>query len=138
MSAAHSLGISHRRFLGWEPTESTEVTAWDAEGRPTAWVTTREPEWDDDERDIMLALHDLRAETCPRGHELKYMTDQSPSDLLGVGSGIPALQVEDVWCHACRAEDLHSKAHGPLDEALADTPIDESPGRYSIVRALDS
>ena len=122
--------------MGWEPTETTTVTGWDDEGRPTEWVTRHEPEWDDDERDIMLALHELRRAQCPRGHALEHMTDQSPSDLLEAGADLPGLRVEDVWCLACRAEDLHSRAHESLDKGLHDTPLDEAPGRYSITRKL--
>lgn len=136
METAHALGISHRRFQGWEPVETTRVVEWDDEGRPAAWVTTREPEWDDDERDIMLALHGLRRAQCPRGHALEFMTDQSPSELLESDASLPGMQVQDVWCFACRAEDLHSKAHEQLDKGLADTPLDEAPGRYSITRKL--
>lgn len=41
--------------MGWEPTETTEVLDRDDEGRPTKWVTRREPEWDGQQRELMLA-----------------------------------------------------------------------------------
>lgn len=113
------------------------MTRWDDEGRPVEWVTTTEPEWDDDEREIMLALSMLKADECPRGHSLKYMTDKSPSDLLESGAQQDyMLRVSDLWCSACRAEDRHREAHTAFDKGLAGTDLAEAPGRYSVVREV--
>ena len=63
------LGISEKRLLGWEPTETH--THYDADGNVTGrTVVTREPEWDDAERDQMLALVEYEAGVCDCGfHE---------------------------------------------------------------------
>lgn len=100
------------------------------------WVTEREPEWDDDERDIMVALHIIQQDRCPRGHPLEMMTDQSPADQLEAGSPIDTT-VTDVWCMACRAQDLHQAELVEWDKKLHDTPLDEAPGRYSIAHRAD-
>lgn len=85
----------------------------------------------------MLGLRKLRDEACPRGHSLEYMTDKSPSELLEANASHDHIfRAEDVWCMACRAEDLHHRAHADLDKGLAGTSMDEAPGRYSIVRKI--
>ena len=128
--------MSLRRWLGWEPSTTTRVTERDEHGRPSAWVSTPEPEWDDDERDIMAALHVLRQDQCPHGHALEYMTDQSPADEIeGDGPGY-GMRVTDVWCRACRALDAQTAAHRKHDQALSGTPLDEAPGRYMIVQQI--
>ena len=43
------MGISHKRFLGWEPVR-TVVTDGDVQ------TVSVEPEWDDEQRDHMIAL----------------------------------------------------------------------------------
>ena len=40
LETAHSLGMSLRRWLGWEPSTTTRVTERDEHGRPSAWVST--------------------------------------------------------------------------------------------------
>lgn len=61
VTAARTLGISYKRLLGWEP---TTVYEYDEAGR---MVTSRpEVEWDDTEREWMLALAEWEAtEVCP-------------------------------------------------------------------------
>lgn len=46
------------------------MTGWDAEGRPAEWVTTTEPEWDAEDRAIIFALLDLKADICDGCGEL--------------------------------------------------------------------
>ncbi|MFE5309698.1 hypothetical protein [Isoptericola sp. NPDC056605] len=61
MTAARTLGISYKRFLGWEPKTFYE---YDAGGRMVSSWT--EVEWDDTEREWMLALAEWEAsEVCP-------------------------------------------------------------------------
>lgn len=55
MKQAHALRVSLKRFEGWEPRELTTVTQFDEQGRAVQWETSREPEWDDRERSLMLA-----------------------------------------------------------------------------------
>lgn len=123
--------------MGWEPAETTTVTRWDAEGRPVEWITEREPEWDDAERDIMAALAHIEHERCPRGHDLSLMTEYPPSEW----SSRPeladlALRVADIWCIGCHSEQQHHKAAADLNRGLEGTDADEEPGRYSIVTRL--
>ncbi|MGW8565653.1 hypothetical protein [Isoptericola sp. NPDC055881] len=61
VTAARTLGVSYKRFLGWEP---TTVYEYDDAGRMvTSWP---EVEWDDTEREWMLALAEWEAsEVCP-------------------------------------------------------------------------
>jgi hypothetical protein len=54
------LGISHKRFTGWEP---RTVYEYDAQGRLAA--STLEVEWDEEQRDLMIALQEYRASLCP-------------------------------------------------------------------------
>jgi hypothetical protein len=56
LRTARAIGVSLRRFDGWEPVETTEVIERDSEGRPSKWRTTRDPEWTIEERSWMLAL----------------------------------------------------------------------------------
>lgn len=50
--------MSHKRFLGWEPTR-TIVTDGDVQ------TVTAEPEWDEQERDYMVALQAFEDSLCP-------------------------------------------------------------------------
>lgn len=73
---ARQLGQSLKRMEGWEPRQFTRVTAWTEDGRPAAWVTRTEPEWDSRERSLMLALGVWEAGLCRRcGHHLDETTD---------------------------------------------------------------
>lgn len=63
VDAAVRLGISYKRFSGWEPKEVTEHT-YDESGRLVRSVTTRESEWDDEERGTVLALGDYEHSLC--------------------------------------------------------------------------
>ena len=61
VTAARALGISYKRFQGWEPTTTYQ---YDDTGR---MVSSRpEVEWDETEQDWMLALETWeRDEVCP-------------------------------------------------------------------------
>lgn len=125
METAHSLGLSLRRFHGWEPRETTRVTARDAEGRPAEWMTTREPEWDDDERDIMRARAHIEAHRCSQcGGDLdEYLTDQPPiADDPGYG-----FSVGPVWCRRCVAMARWKRGHEKADKQAEGTDLDEMP-----------
>jgi hypothetical protein len=80
--------VSHKRILGWEPTETHEYR-YDDEGRVSSVVVTREAEWDDVERANMLALADYEADLCHCG---------LPSSLADTN---PDLQVKYRHCPVC-------------------------------------
>jgi hypothetical protein len=58
------LGISPKRFGGWEPTETTRYF-YDRRGRVIRTETTREAEWDSEQQALMLALAEGRLLFCP-------------------------------------------------------------------------
>lgn len=58
------MGISPRRLDGWEPRSRT-VYRYDNDGRLAQSITTREPEWSTHDRELILALLELRGELCP-------------------------------------------------------------------------
>jgi hypothetical protein len=67
VEAAEKLGISLKRFRGWEPTTTTRYT-WDRDNRsegPDGYTSTVEPEWDEVEQGWMLALSLYRDRRCP-------------------------------------------------------------------------
>lgn len=57
------MGISLKRFEGWEPKTVTEYV-YNDNGQIDHTITTVEPEWDEDETSLMLALHALELDTC--------------------------------------------------------------------------
>jgi hypothetical protein len=63
VEAATQLGISLKRFDGWEPRQVTEY-AYDDAGRLVRAVTRREVEWDEQQQAYALALVGARALTC--------------------------------------------------------------------------
>lgn len=76
LTLARTLGISEKRLLGWEPTE-THVHTYDDAGRMVRTVVTREPEWDDWERTKMLALSEHEASLCECGFP-RWLADEDP------------------------------------------------------------
>lgn len=64
VEAAAALGISLKRFDGWEPTETTEYV-YDEQGRLVRAVTTREVEWDEQQQAWALAWQLEQATRCP-------------------------------------------------------------------------
>lgn len=69
------MGVSLRRFDGWEPVEVHDHE-YDETGRLIRTVVTREPEWDEDQRLWMLGLTLREASECHRcGGSLHETTD---------------------------------------------------------------
>lgn len=86
------------------------VTARDADGRPSAWVTTLEPEFDANERDSWHALEELKAATCPQCGNLRAIC----SDPDGVhGEGF--YPQRDV-CWVTAAQDVATRRFRKLHE----------------------
>lgn len=85
---ARSLAISEKRLLGWEPTE-THVHEYDESGRLVRTVVTRDPEWDDLEREKMQALAQYESGVCECGlHE-------------SVAAEDPDLELVPRYCPTC-------------------------------------
>ena len=60
------MGVSPRRLNGWEPAESTEYVYED--GVLVGSVMRREPEFDDEQRDLLLASEAFEASIGSNGH----------------------------------------------------------------------
>lgn len=110
------MGISLKRFSGWEPTE-THDHEHDEQGRLIRTTVTREPEWDDDEQAWMLALLLYRSQLGPCGHYLPESTAANAEDRYDVG--------EPIRCHACTAVAVASAAAAgnPHPSALLFQPV---------------
>lgn len=90
MQAATRVGISLRRWAGWEP---REVHTPQGDG---SVLVTREPEWDDESRDWVLALAQWEDLHCPQCNGwLPETTDPANED---------AYRAEPPGrCHRCTA-----------------------------------
>ena len=67
VEAAERLGISLKRFRGWEPTTTMRYTwDWDNQSEhPDGYTSTVDPEWDETEQSWMVALALWRQHQCP-------------------------------------------------------------------------
>lgn len=93
MQAAYDLGISVKRFDGWEPVEETKHH-YDSSGRLVRSVTRREVEWDEEQRGWALGWLLYRAnvhKTC--GH---YLPDATDPEAEGTYISDPPIR-----CHVC-------------------------------------
>lgn len=79
MASAARLGISPRRFRGWEPTTFYE---YDDAGRLVS--STPEPEWDDEQRALIEAEQIVRTNTGSNGEWLPEATsdDADPNNYV--------------------------------------------------------
>lgn len=101
------------------------------------WVTEVEPEWDEHERAIMLARHELHANQCKScgGWLPDELTEIDPDDWTA--ENVPhGHSVIDVWCRSCRAKALHEHAHSKTPDAQRGTIYDLSLGRFAFVSPL--
>lgn len=106
------LGISPRRFEGWEPQRSTTVTMLDDEGRPSGWSTHVESEWDAEDRAIVLALLDYEADLCGG-------CGQPLSESLHVeGRPDPVYENFTVTCMGCKAKERGEKVQEKQDDVV--------------------
>jgi len=78
---AREIGIAPRRLWGWEPTESTKHH-YDHTKRLVGSTTTREPEFDREQREWLRALHELEADTGQYGEWISEATsiDADPNN----------------------------------------------------------
>lgn len=86
LRCARSLGVSYKRFLGWEPTPDDPV------------------EWDDVEREWMLALQAYETSVkCPRcGMPTDLCHDEERVSELFVGAGVETCFVSEMQEKALR------------------------------------
>lgn len=92
-TAARKLGISLKRFDGWEP----KTVSWreKRDGRMVT-VTERETEWDLEQQEWMLALDLAEADECPGCHGRLSETTLAEND----GAYVPK---PPTRCHRCTA-----------------------------------
>lgn len=111
--AAREWGVSHRRYCGWEPVRTTTYE-YDPDGWLVRAVTTMEPEWDDEQREMAQALRRYEATLCPGcGGDLHETTD--PANEYGyVRHGPPR-------CLKCQMIEMYQEA-----DAEAKTPQPQS------------
>lgn len=95
VEAAVRVGVSPRRFWGWEPTTRTTYVR-DGEGRVASSVTTVEPEWDAESRAYLLALLAYEADQCPGCKGL--LSETTRADMEGRYHALPAMR-----CQRCTA-----------------------------------
>jgi hypothetical protein len=94
VTAATRLGISRRRYLGWEPRRIT-THEHDEAGRLIRSVTTVEPEWDAEDRGMVAALQLAERDMCGCGQPL--------SESAQMGDQDPEYEASGVRCKACEA-----------------------------------
>lgn len=99
--------MSWRRWQGWEPRQTTAYE-YDAGGRLIRSVTTREAEWDTDNRTWSVALLDHEASLCGDcGHSLVETTNPAYDGYYHVD--------EPARCYRCTAIAVKAeKYHRPL------------------------
>jgi hypothetical protein len=101
-----------KRFHGWEP-----ATKYEYDGARLA-SSRPEPEWDDGEQTVMLALQAYRAALCPLcGGPLSVCTN--PENELKFKGGLP------IRCHATTARSIAMEPYKdqPNNSALMIAPV---------------
>jgi len=93
---AKSLGISVKRFMGWEPTRIVDYE-YDDGGRLLRSVETTEAEWDGEQRAWMQALADLQGQLCSGCGG--YLEDTLRPDVEYVAD-------HPLRCHKCEALEI--------------------------------
>jgi hypothetical protein len=121
VEVARSLGISVKRLNGWEPKRTTKYHY--SHNRLSEATTTVEPEWDDDERNWMLALADLEAQSCSGCNG--WLPDTTGIEKDGAFEAPPPRR-----CHRCNAlaerrRQVRESKTVNLPEALTVWPIHE-------------
>lgn len=114
--------------MGWEPTETHEHFYED--GLLVRTVVTREPEWDDEQRNLMLALAQYKAELCDCGNHISLTDD--PSNVF---------QPTERVCAVCAGADRYTRVQQEADEkAIGEKPSAHTPrpsdGRRTYMRLL--
>ena len=110
-----------KRFHGWEPQRVTTVER-DAHRRIVRYVETTEPEWDEEQQALVLALLGTEADTCsgcglPLSETTKDVIgpDGQPDPVASMDQYV--VEVSDR-CYACRALDqFRDKASSYMEPA---------------------
>jgi hypothetical protein len=93
------------------------VTAWTADGRPAAWETTREPEWDKRQRSLVMAYRMWQATLCRRcGEDLALSTDPG-TDPTNPGGHMAWVAEDPTECYSCAALHGSEKSRAEDDNA---------------------
>ncbi|MFI9478134.1 hypothetical protein ACIG6B_30185 [Bacillus mobilis] len=79
MEAAERLGVSLKRFGGWEPVTVTEYE-YDEGGQLLRSWSQSESEWDEQQQAWIQALMQHRAEFCPCGCGQRWADTTSPEE----------------------------------------------------------
>lgn len=126
------MGISEKTLLGWVPEERHEH--YDAEGNLTGYtVVTRESEWDDRQRDRMLALAYYRRGVCACGFHESLTSDKGNH-----------FTFETKVCPVCRGAAKMARIQDAADNE-SDRTLGENPpamisragdGRRTFIRQL--
>lgn len=96
------LGVSHKRFSGWEPREVTEHHY--RKGRLVQTITTREVEWDEEQRALALAMFQFQAETC---HGCGgWLQETTAEEAEGKYVALPPIR-----CHRCKVINAEREAY---------------------------
>ena len=111
IETARRLGISLRRFHGWEPRRTT-VRHPDG-----SWVTVTEPEFDGWERAIQAAYDAWRAGLCP---DCGQPLSESLLDTSTPPAERPVYAAGFVQCRACEALELAIDKQAEVDRKRAD------------------
>lgn len=106
LKAARAWGVSPRRFLGWEPARMfTHIYEGGVLVRTIEGV---EEEWDEENRDLVIAYAMWESDLCPGCQRPMSETMAAENEGLYIASAA-------VRCHSCTA---HSQASG----VYADSP----------------
>src|SRR6186713_196161 len=99
LTVARSWGVSPSRFAGETPVSRTVYT-YDHLGRLMSAVTTQDPEWTEEDREMAILLYEHEQTLCSGcGHSLAETT--KPENEF---SYVPASP--PVRCHRCTAAEI--------------------------------
>lgn len=107
------MGISHRRLNGWEPKQHISYVRTGS--RITDRVVTTEPEFDDEQRDLLLASAEYEASLNRNGFPWSEATNPAanPNEYAGGYHYVPDILQTD-WSEKTRLDfiDAYRKEHG--------------------------
>jgi hypothetical protein len=112
VEASRAWGISPKRMLGWEPKQTT-IHEYDLTGNLARSTTTTEPEWDQEQRDLVFAFLAWEADLCPGCKQPMVETTKAENE----GRYVPGPAIR---CHRCTASEQASKPYegSPSPQAL--------------------